>query len=95
MFTAFLVGCAHSRLEIRGQVASWIRRLAAYTFTFYLLHFTLFVFCNALGWRQVPAWHFVGITLATFAITWAHAQVGELRRVSYARVIDRWLPWKG
>ncbi len=95
MFSAFLVGCAHSRLEIGGRAADWIRRLAAYTFTFYLLHFTLFVFCNALGWRQVGAWHFVGITLATFAITWAHAQVGELRRHSYAKVIDRLLPGKG
>lgn len=95
MFTVFVVGCAHSRLEIGGKLAEWIRRAAAYTFTFYLLHFTLFVFCNALGWRQVGAWHFVAITLGVFAITWAHAQVGELRRVSYARVIDRVLPWKG
>lgn len=95
MFAVFVVGCAHSRLKIEGKLADGIRRAATYTFTFYLLHFTLFVFCNALGWRQVGGWHFVGITLGVFAITWAHAQVGELRRTSYARLIDRILPWKG
>ncbi len=95
MFAVFLVGCAHSQLQISGKLAAWVRRLAAYTFTFYLLHFTLFVFCMALGWRHVGAWHFAAITFAVFAITWAHAQIGELRRVSYARVIDRILPAKG
>ena len=44
---------------------------------------------------QVGAWHFVAITLGVFAISWAHAQVGELRRLAYARVIDRVLPFKG
>ena len=58
MFAVFVVGCAHSRLKIEGKLAEGIRRAATYTFTFYLLHFTLFVFCNALGWRQVGGWHF-------------------------------------
>lgn len=94
MFVVFLVGCAHGGMELRGRLAAWIRKAAAYSFTFYLLHFTLLVFCMALGWYHVRPWHFAGITLAVLAISWAHAQVGELRRAQYARVIDRILPWK-
>lgn len=93
MFAVFVVGCAHSRWQISGAWAVWIRRLAAYSFTYYLLHFTILVFCLALGWHRVEGWHFVGITLAVFAITWAHAQIGELRRVSYARAIERLIDW--
>lgn len=94
MFAVFLVGCAHSRWEIGGRLSGWIRLGAAYTFTFYLLHFTLLVLCNALGWVHMGTWHFAAFTLAVLAITWAHAQVGELRRANYAAVIDRILPWK-
>lgn len=87
----FVVGCAHSRIEIQGRLARLIRWLAARTFTFYLLHFTLLVFSLALGWRHVGAWHFVGITVAVLVITWLHAMIGEDRRRLWARFFDRCL----
>ena len=95
LFALFIVGCAHSGLAIGGRPAVWVRQAASYTFTFYLLHFTLLVLCMALGWYHVGSWHFAGITLAVLAITWGHAQLGEQRRRSYERVIDRILPGKG
>jgi len=95
MFAVFLMGCAHSRWQMGERLSGWIRLGAAYTFTFYLLHFTLLVLCNALAWQHMDVGPFAAFTVAVFAITWAHAQVGELRRANYAAVIDRILPWKG
>lgn len=89
----FVVGCAHSRLEIGGRSARLIRWLAARTFTFYLLHFTLLVFSLALGWRHVDTWHFAGITIAVLVITWLHAMIGEDRRRLWERFFDRCLRW--
>lgn len=92
LFTVFLVGAAHSGIEIRGGLARLVRVLASYTFTFYLLHFTLLVFARSLGWHHVDLLPFLGIAAAILAIAWAHAQVGERRRKGWERHIDRCLP---
>ncbi len=92
LFTVFLVGAAHSRIGITGGLARVIRGAAARTFTFYLLHFTLFTFALALGWHRVTYAHFAGITLGVLLITWLYAKVGEGQRRGFERVIDRCLP---
>ena len=92
LFTVFLVGAAHSGLDIQGRMARLVRVLASYTFTFYLLHFTLLVFVRALGWHRVDPLPFLGIAGAILAISWGHAQLGERRRKGWERLIDRCLP---
>jgi len=92
MFAMFLVGCANSGLGLSPRVRACVKWGAGYTFTFYLLHFSVIVFCLALGWSQLGGWAMSGVLLGTMVLSWLHAQVGEQRRVQYRGLIDRLLP---
>ncbi len=91
IFAGFVIGCARCEWDFKGAGARWIQRLAGFTFSFYLIHFTLLVFAGALGLSQ-PGWGLYGLLLlAVLAATWALAQVGELRRDWYrARLLSLW-----
>jgi len=91
IFAGFVIGCARCEWDFRGAGARWIQRLAGFTFSFYLIHFTLLVFASALCLSQ-PGWGLYGaLLLAVLAATWALAQVGELRRDWYrARLLSLW-----
>jgi peptidoglycan/LPS O-acetylase OafA/YrhL len=91
IFAVFVMGCARCGWDFGAAGALWIKRLAGFTFSFYLIHFTLLVLARALGASQ-PGWLAYGaLLLAVMAGTWALAQVGELRRDWYrARWLDLW-----
>lgn len=91
IFAVFVIGCARCEWDFGAVGARWIKRLAGFTFSFYLIHFTLLVFASALGLSQ-PGWGLYGlILLAVLAVTWVLAQVGELRRDWYrARLLALW-----
>lgn len=91
IFAAFVIGCARCEWDFGASGARWIKRLAGFTFSFYLIHFTLLVFAGALGIVQ-PGWGLSGaVLLAVLAVTWALAQVGELRRDWYrSRLLSLW-----
>lgn len=91
IFACFVVGCARCEWDFGEAGARWIRRLAGFTFSFYLIHFSLLVFASALGLTR-PGWGLYGVLLlAVLAVTWALAQVGELRRSWYrARLLSLW-----
>lgn len=91
IFAVFVIGCARCEWDFGAAGARWIKRLAGFTFSFYLIHFTLLVFAGALGIVQ-PGWAMSGaVLLAVLAVTWALAQVGELRRDWYrARLLALW-----
>ena len=76
-----------------GQTAT----LAGYTFSFYLIHFTLLVFARAVGVHN-PGWGgYALLLLAVLAVTWMLGQVGEQRRRWYRDAMVRawgWLPRK-
>jgi peptidoglycan/LPS O-acetylase OafA/YrhL len=87
LFGAFAIGCASSGATFGNGVSATIRLIAGYTFTFYLIHFTLLVLCRALGFVQV-GWFAYGLVLsAILATTWALGQAGELRRNWYRSVL--------
>jgi len=94
IFAVFVIGCARCEWDFGAAGARWIKRLAGFTFSFYLIHFTLLVFAGALGIVQ-PGWGLSGaVLLAVLAVTWALAQVGELRRDWYrARLLGLWQAW--
>lgn len=91
IFAVFVVGCARCEWAFKGAGARWIKRFAGFTFSFYLIHFTLLVLASALGVAQ-PGWGMYGLLLlAVLGVTWALAQVGELRRDWYrARLLSLW-----
>ncbi|MBC7698923.1 acyltransferase family protein [Aquabacterium sp.] len=83
LFAVFLIGCASCRLDFGKAAGLVIRKLAGYTFTFYLIHFTLLVLARALGFSSV-GWGVYALILAgVLATTWAMAQIGEQRRGWY------------
>ncbi len=87
LFCAFVIGCANCGFGFGPRAATTIRRLAAYTFTFYLIHFTLLALLKAFGVGE-PGWGgYVAIMTVIFAATWAIAQVGEQRRSWYRDAI--------
>jgi len=95
-FMAFVVGCARCEWDLSGRLASLIRWLAGFTFTFYLIHYTLLVFARALGVLQ-PGWTGYALLLGGVLLcTWLLAQLGEQRRHLYRRAMLRlWRarPW--
>lgn len=83
IFAAFVIGCARCEWAFDGAGARAIKRLAGFTFSFYLIHFTLLVWGSAVGIAH-PGWLvYGGVLLAVLAVTWMLAQVGELRRDWY------------
>jgi peptidoglycan/LPS O-acetylase OafA/YrhL len=97
LFVMFVVGCAHSEWRWPRGAETVIRRLAGYTFSFYLIHFTLLVFARAVGVHN-PGWGgYALLLLAVLAVTWMLGQVGEQRRRWYRDAMVRawgWLPRK-
>ncbi|WP_159594012.1 acyltransferase family protein [Hydrogenophaga sp. BPS33] len=83
LFALFVVGAAHCGWSFGDRGARAIRFLAGFTFTFYLIHYTLLLCAQAMGFGA-PSW---GIYFVTFLVvcffTWVVAQVGELRRDRY------------
>lgn len=92
LFALFVWGAAWSRWALPNDWARGVQRVAGYTFTFYLLHYTLLTLALACGLERVSGWTLLAIQLGVMAVTVLHAQVGEQRRAAYARVIDRLLP---
>lgn len=87
LFALFVIGCARCEWTFSEPVTRWVRRLAGYTFTFYLVHFTLLVFAHAIGLAH-PGWVLYGVVgLVVLVCTWLLAQVGEQRRDWYRGVI--------
>lgn len=88
LFALFVVGCANSRVVAGPRLTTGVRKVADFTFTFYLIHFSLLVFMRALGVEN-PGW---GVYTLNFAVvlasTWALAQVGEMRRDVYRRAFS-------
>lgn len=84
LFAVFLVGASRCGWAFSNGTVRAIRRFASYTFTFYLIHFTLLVFANAIGLRH-PGWALYLVVFAgILACTWLLGQVGEQRRRWYA-----------
>lgn len=96
LFAVFVVGAAHCPLRFGARAAGTIRYLAGYTFTFYLIHFSLLLFAQAMGFTH-PTWPaYVTTFLVVALITWALGQVGEQRRSWYRSLFLRmWntRPW--
>ena len=92
LFAVFVVGCAHSGWSFGPRTRAFIQRVAGFSFTFYLIHYTLLTLALALGWARLSELGFLGLLVGVLAVTWLHAQVGEQRRGVYARWIDRCLP---
>ncbi|CAN0471915.1 unnamed protein product, partial [Phaeothamnion confervicola] len=89
LFALFVAGCARCRWELAGRCGRVIRWLAGYTFTFYLIHFTLLVLARAIGIPQ-PGWGLYGLVfMAVLGGTWLLAQVGEQRRGWYRNLFLR------
>lgn len=89
LFAVFLIGAASSRLDFGARASALIRQVAGYTFTFYMIHYTLLVFALALGHRQV-GWGMYGLILVLIMATaWALAQIGEQRRNWYRTLFAR------
>lgn len=88
LFALFVIGAARCgwRFSERGERA--VRTLAGYTFSFYLIHFTLLVFAHSIGLGR-PGWLlYLGVFAAVLGCTWLLGQVGEQRRRWYARVLQ-------
>jgi len=89
LFGSFLIGCASSARRFGADTASVIRGLANYSFSFYLIHFSLLVLFAAAGWSNPDSLAYVAIIGATFGLTWVLGQVGEVRRHVYRRAISK------
>lgn len=87
LFALFVIGVANSELRFGARSEALVRWLAGYTFTLYLVHFPILVFCTALGLHRVDWLTFCWVTAATLAATWLLGQVGEMRRSLYLRAI--------
>lgn len=89
LFCVFVIGCANCGFGFGTRPAATIRRLAAYTFTFYLIHFTLLALLKAFG-VGAPGWGgYLEIMAVIFATTWVIAQIGEQRRSWYRDAISK------
>lgn len=87
IFAGFAIGCAHCEWNFDGAWAGAIKRLAGFTFSFYLIHFTLLLFASAMGIAN-PGWPaYGGLLLGVLVVTWMLAQVGELRRDWYRSLL--------
>ena len=93
----FLVGCAHCRWDFGGACGRLIRWLAGFTFTFYLIHFSLLLCVQAMGFTHQRWGGYTTTLMAVLLITWALGQVGEQRRGWYrgfflrlATAVPRW-----
>lgn len=91
LFTWFVIGAASSGLAFSARAGAVIRKVAGYTFTFYMIHYTLLVFAFALGQRHTGWLSYGLIFVGILATTWALAQVGEQRRNWYRGVFGRGL----
>jgi peptidoglycan/LPS O-acetylase OafA/YrhL len=92
IFAVFAIGCASCRVDFGPATGRWIKTAASYTFTFYMIHFTLLTLCRALGYIALP-WFGYGLALMSMlATSWALAQIGEQRRGWYRRLFDAILP---
>lgn len=87
----FLIGCSGSAHRFPTAAVALIRGLAAYSFSFYLIHFSVLVLFGAVGWSAPGTGQFVVIVLTTLIVTWLLGQVGEARRSIYRRAIARLL----
>lgn len=87
LFALFVVGCARSGWTFSPRVTRGIRWLAGYTFSFYLIHFTLLVFARALGFGPAGWAQFAGVLAGVLVVTWLLGQVGEQRRGWYQRCL--------
>jgi len=98
LFAAFLVGANSAAWTFPGRAVAWIRALAGYTFTLYLLHYPLLLLAKAAGVRT-PGWAGFALLLALVLLgTWLLAQVGERRQALYRAVLDGLLTrigWRG
>lgn len=94
LFALFVVGCAGSGIRFGVAAERGIRWLAGYTFSFYLIHFTLLVFARAAGIEHAGAVGYSLLLIAVCLCTWGLGQVGEQRREVYRDVMRagwRWL----
>lgn len=89
LFAALLVGCANSSVRFGTRATQAIRWMAGYTFTLYLIHFSILVLFSALGWQRLDGTHFAVVVGVTLAATWLVGQVGEVRRSAYRKAISR------
>lgn len=83
LFAVFVIGCASCRIDFGKPAGLAIRQVAGYTFTFYLIHFTLLVLARALGFSSVGWGAYALILGGILVATWGLAQVGEHRRGWY------------
>jgi peptidoglycan/LPS O-acetylase OafA/YrhL len=93
LFAMFVVGCAGSGIRFGAMVERGIRWLAGYTFSFYLIHFTLLVFARAAGLEHAGGIGYALLLFAVFLCTWALGQVGEQRRDVYRDVMRAAWGW--
>jgi peptidoglycan/LPS O-acetylase OafA/YrhL len=85
----FLIGCAHCQWDFGDKWGRAIRWLAGFTFTFYLIHYTLLLCVQAMGFTDQSWAAYATTFLAVLVITWALAQVGEQRRGWYRALFMR------
>ena len=89
LFLMFVVGAARCGHDFGPRAGALIRALAGYTFSLYLIHFSLLVLLKAAGVHQPGVAGFLGVLALICAVTWAMAQVGEARRPVYRRAIAK------
>ncbi|MEQ1685704.1 MAG: acyltransferase [Burkholderiaceae bacterium] len=89
LFGVFVVGCASCRFDFGDRTGALIRAVAGYTFSFYLVHFTLLVFARALGYDHVAWVTYCLILSAVLCSSWALGQIGERRRNWYRSMFGR------
>ena len=87
LFGLFLVGCASARINFGRHSTQLIRSLAGYTFSLYLIHYSLLVLLGAMGVAATDWIAFAGVMALTALLTWGLAQVGEMRRSVYRRAV--------
>lgn len=89
LFALFVVGAASSGLAFGPRAAGLVRQVAGYTFTFYMVHYTLLVLALAMGHRQT-GWAAYGLIFGgILLVSGLLAQVGEQRRAWYRGLFTR------
>jgi peptidoglycan/LPS O-acetylase OafA/YrhL len=89
LFGVLVVGSASCGITFGQRTGRLIRALAAFTFTFYLIHYTLLLFAAVLGFSQVGWFSYGAILVAILASTWCVGQLGEQRRHIYRAALLR------